>query len=1025
MVDEDMNQRIFRAVADVFQQGQLGYAGHRKHVVILKRSSGSRTGRGFEGLPFKLVGSNKMVLKVLPLKKNDPLGSRLVKLVTVFVVSLNKEVSLLRESVDASDGQVATEGDAAAALLEKEQMVSKFIDCFLRYILRGIESKDKNVRFGVCQIIAILMENLDEIDEDLFELLQGKLKKRVMDREVVVRTQAVFALTKFQDDEVGTVSSATKLLENLVQNDPAADVRRAAMLNMVHNGHTQLYIFERARDVNAINRRAVYSRTLKSLGLKCFDQVDPKVLDQLVLWGVEDRDESVRTACEKLIAFHWINLVNGDLLNLIEKLKVTKSKSCDKAVMTIFRRREDIVNKIPKIHDLWEDLTPEMAFLFRCFHTHCTENKLTEVVDETFPEASVLSNYIQHYTDQRFSTGASGDTEALTKPAKKAFDFIIEQLLTIAALYDFSDEIGRRAMLNVVRNMLSLKSLPECLIRCGHKVLKVLSINERDFVTMAIEIINDLRDEDIEMQEQMEKKSKPDGDEQQDRDSDLDDAENLNSFHSAVDGLIDGRSLNPERHALNSFSNEREATSATIAICLQRSSCMLELVTTLNDQNVLLRSLIDTLITPAVKSDEPDIKLLGIKNLGLCCLIDVQLATNSMLLLGATVSIGNTPIKIVALQVLLDIFAIHGTAVVDGENKVDSMHFYKLFYKVLKNDSSPKCQVITAEGLFKLFLADIFTDTELFESLIFANFLPNNSRNEALIQAFAFCIPVYCFSHVTHQSKMASIAAGVFFRLAMIWDELQTSLDAHNTTMLKPNVILQQLIHWTNPRKLVRRSEEETRCDNNQIQVLLDILNTIHEVGRKEIKKMIFTNIHLFYITSFQDTDKLKRILEIISDILETTTVDIVCKNALEKTKRNLESAIEEAHERSLQNLKKDGATDDEGDNADGLTNEQISMILEKSNIMDESDHKETTNTSDEGQNDVYHNQEMSRAESESNRKRNRKEMEEGDTNNESTDERRNGAEEPEITTKNVSFIIPENTEESSSKEDSDYVMDD
>lgn len=76
----------------------------------------------------------------------------------------------------------------------------------------------------------------------------------------------------------------------------------------------------------------------------------------------------------------------------------------------------------------------------------------------------------------------------------KELEFVIHQILLIAQDFDFGDEIGRRKMLQIIRTTLTEDKLPENLIAVGLKVLKELSINEKDFVTMAVEIITDIRD---------------------------------------------------------------------------------------------------------------------------------------------------------------------------------------------------------------------------------------------------------------------------------------------------------------------------------------------------------------------------------------------------------------------------------------------------------------------------------------------------------------------------------------------------
>lgn len=1019
---DDINQKIFRSIADVFQQAQLSYAGHRKHIAILKKIQDKAVENGFEE-SFN-YWFNKFVLKVLPLKKNEIIGDRIVKLIAAFIASLDKELTLLREKKHET-------------LTAREQVFNRFVDGFIRYILRGVESKDKNVRYRVLQLLVMIMDNLGEIDEELYNLLIWSLNKRIYDKEAHIRTQAVFCLTKFQDEtsvledsqktheDEGDIPAAISLM-HIIQNDPSPDVRRAAMLNLVKTPTSLSYILERSRDNNAVNRRLIYSRVLKSMGLGCFEKIDFKILDQLINWGLEDRDDSVRKACEKLISYHWINLFNGDLIELLEHFNIIKSNSIYEAMMRLLTVRSDIISKLKFPQGIWKDFTVEIAFLFRCLYTHCIDNQLLDVIDEHFPEAATLSEYIQFYMTKRFPpTNEDTQTTPLSRADRKHLDFIIEQMLITADKYDFSDEIGRRSMLAIIRNLLSYKTLPESLIRIGHKVLKKLSINERDFVTMAIEIINDIRDEDLELQEQEERENNrkqkektksnnkkgrhndAEGEEDEEMSSDEDD-EDLNSFHSAVDNLVNGNEKEMDRTIMNSIAKEREPRPETIVICLTRSSCMLELVNDPLEQNILIMSLIDTLITPAVRSTESKIRELGVRNLGLCCLLDIQLAIENMYILGMCVSKGDEPLKKIALQTIVDIFSLYGNEVVNGEGKVDSISLHKMFYKVLKNNNLPECQVIAAEGLCKLFLADIFTDDDLFETLVLSYFSPANTGNEPLIQVFAFSLPVYCLSHPTHQIKMSTVASDVLLRLCILWSDLQNSTDQETkkASMLKPNVIIQQLIHWTDPRKLVNRREEETAKMSSQINFLLELLNVFPQIEKKEIRRMILTNINNFYITAEQPLEKLKSVQDLVNDLLENETLDHACKNAVTKFKVNLDSqsAVAEAKARD----------DSEHDNLE-YTDQQLSQIIDESIIEEENDQEgqEAHVSTDK----LFEDTDPSNSNTEDNtKKRNRTEME-----NQSMEVEQNS--QPSVT-KNVSFILPENTPTPSDHQnDSDFDM--
>lgn len=881
------NRRVLNSIAEVFQVAQKSYAGHRRHVAVLYR------------IYLKCVEQEisdvfhywfiKMTVKILPLKKQEIVGDRIVRLISGFIANIESNLNKMR-----------TEDGNEQNVRNLEVHFGGFIDGFVGNLLRGVESKNKNVRYRVMQLLAATMDNMGEIDEELYELIMWVLKHRVYDKEPHVRIQAIFCLTKFQNDNVSMINEsetgvnfqldeATQSLMHIIRNDPSPEVRRAAMLNIVRSKATQNVILERVRDVNFINRRLVFTRVLKSLGKHTFDEVDSDILEKLMTWGFEDRDETVRNSCKKLVAFTWLNILDGDIIDLLENIDVVNSTYAEQALYALFEQRPDVIEKVKFPKEVWETFTVETVFLLKCFFFHCLNCNLVTIIEENFPEALKFAEYLAFYLNKRV-----GEDETLSKTDYKYLDFILHQLLEIAYKYDFSDEVGRRDMLNIVRNFIGKAvMLNDDLIRISLKVLKILSINERDFVTMTVEIINDIKYDDIEKQELQElqeartKEISARGSNSMvndDEDEEMDDNAALESFHSAVGNLVSGKAVEENEHKDEEDEAEREIRPQTLITCLRMSRHLLEQINTSLDENVIVSSLIDTLITPAVRNPQPEIRELGVRCLGLCCLLDLQLATESIYILGMCVSKGNASLKYIALQVIVDIFSVHGTKVVDGEGKVDSISLHKIFYKILKTNDLPECQAIAAEGLCKLFLGDIFTDDDLFETLVLSYFSPVNSTNEALIQAFAFCLPVYCLSHVNHQSRMSRIAADVLLRLTMLWDELQNSDTADSfskDSMLKPNEIFHQLIYWCDPRGLVNSAEEIVDSNTSQVDFLIDVLTVFERFERKDVKKMLLMNIQKFSVTPKQPKVKLLKIKQLLEEIMEYSSIDKLCKNAI------------------------------------------------------------------------------------------------------------------------------------------------
>ena len=61
---------------------------------------------------------------------------------------------------------VKEEGEEGEEVEETEESLAagRFVEMFLRHLLRGIDAKEKNVRLRVCQLIALAMNSLGEIE---------------------------------------------------------------------------------------------------------------------------------------------------------------------------------------------------------------------------------------------------------------------------------------------------------------------------------------------------------------------------------------------------------------------------------------------------------------------------------------------------------------------------------------------------------------------------------------------------------------------------------------------------------------------------------------------------------------------------------------------------------------------------------------------------------------------------------------------------------------------------------------------
>ncbi|KAL7664237.1 Nuclear condensin complex subunit 3 C-terminal domain-containing protein [[Candida] zeylanoides] len=919
---------IHMAMAHVFQDAQMTLSGHRKLVIVMKAIQLRAEELGL-GESFSLRFTT-LVNRILPLKKGEQVGDRIVKFCSVFVATLYKDDEARRAQEDAD--------------LDEDTLTDRFVDYLLRHLLRGLQAKDKHVRYRVVQLLAYLLNNIGEIDEELFTALKWSLNRRIHDKEPNVRLQTIVAISRFQylPQSAGGMK-ATENIMSAMQNDDSAEVRRAALLNLIKTDDTIPLILERSRDVNSINRRLVYSRISKELG--DFRDLDIELREELLRNGLHDRDQSVQSAAIKMLAHNWFETVHEDLLELIDNLRLVDKEGeqvAHTAVRLFYATREDFVAKATITKDAWKELTTELAFFIRTFYEFCNEKQMFDTIDRFYPESIELSQILQKYLKLRKSfitnnedmvhhyqrlhseledlrrheyeleVGSTDEASSRSKEdiavllkdqrsqiAEKLeifeeprqnyatyyeqlqeLEFIIKQLFSIAKDYDYSDEIGRREMLRITRSTLTNDELSDELIELSLKVLQKISINERDFSTMCTEIVTDIRDSYMDENDETFHSAISnidDDDDKRDGDGNDDDHDDDEEDSQRATQPSPSRESDTSSHKRRK-REPKQPPDDTLIQCLLITQHLLEL-TEETITNVSLSSLLDGLVRPSVlRNDSVYIRNLAMTCLGLFCLLDRQLAIQQLYLFGVAASRADEELRIISVKVIVDILSTHGTSVLDIEGQVDSLSLAKLFYKLLRLYEMPKLQSVVAEGLCKLFLADILSDfgksaetqvdseqedqeKVLFETLILTYFHPLNAHNQELRQILAFCIPVYSFSHANHQDKVASISGDCFFRLFRENGEFEKY-----DNMASPTAVLQQLIHWCDPNNLVHMTQVAIKKSTSHLWQAMGLLQALEQDTPRSIKKVIISNLNRLYITEELGSTVLEGLQKAIED---------------------------------------------------------------------------------------------------------------------------------------------------------------
>lgn len=124
------------------------------------------------------------------------------------------------------------------------------------------------------------------------------------------------------------------------------------------------------------------------------------------------------------------------------------------------------LNGLMSLHRLsaqyWGNLTPERAFLARVFVDHCIATKAEGRLESVLPVVTSLAFRIQNayntlitntsaFREEKIVRDFTDEEIAQKEEERMDGEFVLGELLALAVNLDYSDEIGRRKMFQLIR----------------------------------------------------------------------------------------------------------------------------------------------------------------------------------------------------------------------------------------------------------------------------------------------------------------------------------------------------------------------------------------------------------------------------------------------------------------------------------------------------------------------------------------------------------------------------------------------
>ncbi|KAJ2068266.1 chromosome condensation complex Condensin, subunit G, partial [Coemansia sp. S142-1] len=344
-------------------------------------------------------------------------------------------------------------------------------------------------------------------------------------------------------------------------------------------------------------------------------------------------------------------------------------------------------------NDMWETLTPEMTFIIRSILEYYFERKDADQTDKHLPEVMKLAQLLETF-------GSKLENEE-NEELRPDFEFIIHQLLLIAKMSDFPDELGRRQMLTLMRKMILVPEIPENNIEAITDIIRKLSINEQDFIRIMVEVVSDVRE--------------------------------TPSLADSID----------EHDAVTEALLVSMKSLMIIKYILQRCFDTLS-------EGSSMYGLLTECVVPAVQSSEMVLQDYGIECLALCCLLDKSLAIDNLALFVQAATEGKAELRTKGLSALLDLAFMYGIS--DLAPSVGSASdFVELLYGELSNGDE-NTQAMVGEGIARLLYAHRIPEpAKVLEELLVLYYHPSTSSNYALRQCLTYFFPA--FSYMAHDNQ--------------------------------------------------------------------------------------------------------------------------------------------------------------------------------------------------------------------------------------------------------------------------------
>ncbi|XP_041369483.1 condensin complex subunit 3-like isoform X2 [Gigantopelta aegis] len=924
-------------IRDVFDQCQTGMQGHNKLHTALWKLHDSMPFDDFwksflHHLKYSMIVFNR-----------EPAVERTLDFVAKFVTSPPTAAPSTNKEDDALTGE------------------QSLLQTMFNFLLENHNACDRAVRFRCCQLINKLLNNLGDdaqIDDDLYDRIYECMLERLRDRIPVVRTQAVFSLSRLQDptDENCPVIRAYMFL---VSRDPNSDVRRAVVSCIAPSIKTLPSLLERTRDVKDSVRQMAYTVLGEKVHIKALS-IAQRI--QLLRDGLNDRTESVKKTCHSKLLQMWLRVFEGNILELLRSLDVEHStETCQQVLDTLFENTPvaDLICNFDLLDDdklIPEDkLTCENVMYWRalCENVYKRGVEYEEHLEQILPNCVTFCGYMNKFLEKL----SSNYDDLMTR---MELEFIGQELLILMKCFDISDQASRKHVEKFLHDMLVSEFVSPSLVEHIIPQLHNVKTNVDDLIGYLAETISEIRQpittvetglSQDEMRQIDLKIARIRVEVNQSREE-LEECVRNQEFERAAELKQTVAELDIERaKLLESAQPQTEEIRTekddpvTVHKCLIIICQMLQLLP-IKTMSPTLQMLLESQIVPGIQSEVADIRNAAVRGLGLCCLLKQEIVMQHLPLLMQVSQVDTEGVRVTALEAMFDIIHCFGLDVIKGENPMSTdrpeqvengeqdgdlpsensvaecstesepdvetpsspseaaAKLVAILSAFLDSDSS-ELRTVAAEGLAKLLLSGRVVSSKLVSHLLLLWYNPVTEDDSHLRHCLGAFFPVFAFACRTNQE---------LFEEAFI-PTLNTILDAPTSSPLSEinaQNVSDLLIQLVNSKLIIanQNTQDNPGHDNIAVKVCNEILTNPDSFSLK-----LWTRIlnHLDIGTDKTHLQQLKVLCEQILNVVKEKPL----LKALNKFQNTIECLLDEGGAKDVTTENPSETTDNNADTSE------------------------------------------------------------------------------------------------------------